>query len=577
MNTLIQYLKPFRRETIVGSFFKLVEAVIEVSLPTIMARVIDQGIPSGDRNYLIKMGLIMLGLITFGLMSAMVCQFSAARASQGYGTLLRNVMFKHISSFSYADIDHFGSASLINRITNDVNQLQLAVAMLIRLVIRAPFICIGSFVMALFLNARLALVLLAAIPILSLILYLVITRSTPIYRQNQKKLDRLGVITKENLSGVRVIRAFARSLQETQRFQAANADMSESAIRVGKISALLNPLTSFVLNVAIIAVLWFGGFQINVGTLTQGEMIAFVNYLTQIVVALVVVSNLIIIYTKAFASADRVAEVLNTAPSIVDPAQTAQTAVRPAVAVEFNHVSFGYDPSANQALTDIDVKIFTGQVVGILGGTGSGKSTLVQLIARLYDVSVGEVCVNGVNVKEYSLQTLRRLVALVPQKTLLFSGTIAENIRWGNALATDAEVKAAAEIAQADEFISKLDEGYQTRVERGGVNFSGGQRQRLTIARAIVAKPRILILDDSSSALDFATDAALRRAIRKFTDQMTVLIVSQRVSSVMDADKILVMNEGVLVAEGKHAELFETCPEYREICLTQISESEARA
>ncbi len=560
-----------------GSFFKLVEAVIEVSLPTIMARVIDQGIPSGDRSYLIKMGLIMLGLITFGLMSAMICQFSAARASQGYGTLLRNVMFKHISAFSYADIDHFGSASLINRITNDVNQLQLAVAMLIRLVIRAPFICIGSFVMALFLNARLALVLLAAIPILSLILYLVITRSTPIYRQNQKKLDRLGVITKENLSGVRVIRAFARSLQETQRFQAANTDMSESAIRVGKISALLNPLTSFVLNVAIIAVLWFGGFQINVGTLTQGEMIAFVNYLTQIVVALVVVSNLIIIYTKAFASADRVAEVLNTAPSIVDPAQTTQTADRPAVAVEFNHVSFGYDPSANQALTDIDVKIFTGQVVGILGGTGSGKSTLVQLIARLYDVSAGEVCVNGVNVKAYSLQTLRMLVTLVPQKTLLFSGTIAENIRWGNALATDAEVKAAAEIAQADEFISKLDEGYQTRVERGGVNFSGGQRQRLTIARAIVAKPRILILDDSSSALDFATDAALRRAIRKFTDQMTVLIVSQRVSSVMDADKILVMNEGMLIAEGKHAELFETCPEYREICLTQISESEARA
>lgn len=577
MNTLIQYLKPYRRETIVGSFFKLVEAVIEVSLPTMMAHVIDNGIPSGDRAYLIKMGLLMLGLITVGLSSAMICQYNAARASQGYGTLLRNTVFKHIAAFSYADLDRFGTSSLINRITNDINQLQLAVAMLIRLVIRAPFICIGSFVMAMFLNARLALVLLAAIPLLSLILYLVISNTTPIYRQNQRRLDRVGVITRENLAGVRVIRAFARSAQEALRFRAANTDLSESAIRVGKISALLNPLTTFTLNVAILAVLWFGGFQINTGTLTQGEMIAFVSYITAIVLALVVVSNLVIIYTKAFASADRVAEVLNTPASIANPAEPVQAAGLADTAIELRQVSFGYDPSANRALTDINVTIARGQVVGILGGTGSGKSTLVQLIARLYEASAGEVYVNGVNVKQYDLHTLRGMIGFVPQKAVLFSGTVAENIRWGKADASDAQVIAAAVTAQADEFIRRLPDGYQTHVERGGQNFSGGQRQRLTIARALVAQPQILILDDSSSALDFATDAALRHALRKSTYAMTVLIVSQRVSSVMDADKILVMDNGNLLAEGRHAELYQTCPEYREICLTQISESEAQA
>ena len=452
--------------------------------------------------------------------------------------------------------------------------MQQAVAMLIRLVVRAPFICIGSFVMALFLNYKLALILLAIIPVFCLILYLIIRKSTPMYRQNQKKLDQLGVVTRENLSGVRIIRAFAHEKKEEKRFRDSNEELSKIAIRVGKISALLNPLTTLVLNFAIIAVLWFGGIQINIGDMAQADIIAFVNYITQILLALIVVSNLIVLYTKAFASAGRIAEVLNTSPSIIGGKELPQL-VPGADAVTFDHVYFKYGATGDDALENISFTAKPGQTIGIVGGTGSGKSTLVHLIPRLYDATSGSIQINGVEIKDYPLDELRRIVSIVPQKTILFTGTVAENIRWGNPSATDEEVAEAAKIAQADDFICSLKVGYNTRVERGGVNFSGGQRQRLTIARAIASKPEILILDDSSSALDFATDAALRRAIRGSTKNMTVFIVSQRASSVLSADQIIVLDEGRIAGIGTHNELFQNCEEYREICLSQFSESEA--
>lgn len=577
MKTLLKYLRPYVKQLTLGPFFKLLEAIIEVLLPTIMAMIIKNvefGVPGQGTGYFLNMGLLLLGLVTFGVASALVCQYFAARASQGYGTTLRNEMFRHISSLSYAEIDHFGTASLINRITNDVNIMQQAVAMLIRLVVRAPFICIGSFVMALFLNYKLALILLAIIPVFCLILYLIIRKSTPMYRQNQKKLDHLGAVTRENLSGVRIIRAFAHGKKEEKRFRDSNEELSKIAIRVGKISALLNPLTTLVLNFAIIAVLWFGGIQINIGDMAQADIIAFVNYITQILLALIVVSNLIVLYTKAFASAGRIAEVLNTRPSVTGGAVLPQP-LPGADAVTFDHVCFKYGTSGDNALENISFTVKRGQTIGIVGGTGSGKSTLVHLIPRLYDATSGSIAINGVDIKDYPLDGLRRAVSIVPQKTVLFTGTVAENIRWGNPSATDEEVAEAAKIAQADDFIRALKDGYNTRVERGGVNFSGGQRQRLAIARAIAAKPEILILDDSASALDFATDAALRRAIRASTRDMTVFIVSQRTSSILSADQIIVLDDGRIAGAGTHGELFQSCEEYREICLSQLSESEA--
>lgn len=570
---LIPYLRPYIKQLTLGPFFKLLEAIIEVLLPTIMAMIIKQIDTGADTGYFLRMGLLLLGLVTFGVGSALICQYYAARASQGYGTTLRNELFKHISSLSYAEVDRFSTSSLINRITNDVNIMQQAVAMLIRLVVRAPFICIGSFVMALFLNAKLALIFLAIIPIFCVILALIIRKTTPMYRLNQKKLDRVGVVTRENLSGVRVIRAFAHTDRETKRFEDANDDLTKTAIRVGRLSALLNPLTTLVLNVAILAILWFGGIEINLGGMAQADIVAFVNYITQILLALIVVSNLIVLYTKAFASAGRIAEVLNTEPAIQGGSQPLALN-ESAPALEFKNVAFHYAGDGDNALEGLNLRVERGQTIGVVGGTGSGKSTLVQLIPRLYDITEGELTFYGNDIKNYPLGQLRREIAIVPQKTVLFSGTIAENIRWGRPDATDEEIKEAAEIAQAASFIDTLEDGYNTRVERGGVNFSGGQRQRLTIARALAANPKILLLDDSSSALDFATDAALRQAIRRSTADMTVFLISQRASSVMDADQIVVLDDGEVVGIGKHKELYESCPAYREICLSQLSESE---
>lgn len=574
------FLKPYKKETILGPLFKLIEAILELLLPTMVALMINHGVGKGDTHYVWQMGLLMLLMTILGFGSSLVCQFYAARASQGFGTTLRNTMFKHISSFSYADLDKFGTPSLINRITNDVNQLQTAVAMLIRLVIRAPFICIGAIIMSMILDFRLALVLLAATPVLVLILYVVITKASPLYQLYQKKLDKIALVLSENLTGVRVIRAFAKRGTERVKFNTASDDLTQTAIRVGRISALLSPATLLVVNGAIIAILWIGGIHIQYGSLTQGEIIAFINYITQILLALIVVTNLIILFTKAATSAARIQEVLDTEASITDAAHSAAT-VREGLskndnvpAISFDHVSFGYNKTGQRALNDIVVDIYPGETVGIIGGTGSGKSTFVNLIPRFYDAVEGCVRVDGIDVRQYKLEQLRQKIGIVPQKALLFTGSIADNIRWGLEHATDEEVARAAAIAQADEFISNLPEKFEAPITRGGLNLSGGQKQRLTIARAIVGNPEILILDDSSSALDFATDAALRKSLRENSARMTVLLVSQRVSSVQHADKIIVFDEGRIVGIGTHDQLMSSSEVYQEINRSQLSTQE---
>lgn len=571
------FLKPYKKETILGPLFKLIEAILELLLPTMVALMINHGVGKGDTHYVWQMGLLMLLMTILGFGSSLVCQFYAARASQGFGTTLRNTMFKHISSFSYADLDKFGTPSLINRITNDVNQLQTAVAMLIRLVIRAPFICIGAIIMSMILDFRLALVLLAATPVLALILYVVITKASPLYQLYQKKLDKIALVLSENLTGVRVIRAFAKRGAERVKFNTASDDLTQTAIRVGRISALLSPATLLVVNGAIIAILWIGGIHIQYGSLTQGEIIAFINYITQILLALIVVTNLIILFTKAATSAARIQEVLDTEASISDTANSASFdqgrtgKISPVPAISFDHVSFGYNKTGQLALSDVVVDIYPGETVGIIGGTGSGKSTFVNLIPRFYDAVEGCVRVDGIDVRHYKLEQLRQKIGIVPQKALLFTGSIADNIRWGHEHATDEEVARAAAIAQADEFISNLPEKFDAPITRGGLNLSGGQKQRLTIARAIVGNPEILILDDSSSALDFATDAALRKSLRENSTRMTVLLVSQRVSSVQHADKIIVFDEGRIVGIGTHDQLMSSSEVYQEINRSQLS------
>lgn len=577
MFRLAVFLKPYKKETILGPLFKLLEAILELLLPTIVALTVNHGIGNRDSSYVLKMGVLMLAMTLLGYGSSLICQYYAARASQGFGTTLRNRLFRHVSSLSFSDLERFGTPSLINRVTNDVNQLQVAVAMLIRLVIRAPFICIGAIIMAMILDLRLSLILLAATPIFGVVLYLIIAKSAPLYRLYQKKLDKLVLVLSESLGGVRVIRAFAKRREEQSRFKEAADDITVTAIRVGRISALLSPLTMLVVNAAIIAILWAGGVHINQGSLSSGEIIAFINYVTQILLALIVVSNLIIIFTKAASSAARINELLDTYPTIIDGSADVEystAAETKAPLIEFDHVSFGYSSTGDPALKEISFKVHRGETIGIIGGTGSGKSSLIHLIPRFYDTGQGAVYVEGTNVKDYSLEKLRSKVALVPQKAILFTGTVADNIRWSNEHAGDQEVAEAARAAQAEEFINKLPEGYQTRVARGGLNLSGGQKQRITIARALLARSEILILDDSSSALDYATEAALRRSIRQYHADTTMLLVTQRVSTVLHADRIIVLEEGRIAGIGTHEELLKHCEPYREICRSQLSEEE---
>lgn len=580
MLKFIKYLKQFRKEVFIGPVFKLTEAIFELIVPLVMAKIIDIGIANGDKAYVLKMGGVMVLLGLVGLGCALICQYCAAKASQGFGTVVRSEMFRHINSLSHGEIDQIGTPSLITRITNDVNQLQLAVAMLIRLVVRAPFLVIGATVMAVAIDWKLACIFFIASPLVALALYLVMSRSVPFYRIIQRKLDRISLITRENLSGVRVIRAFSRQQQEKERFLEASTDQMETSIAVGKISALLNPLTSTVINLAIVAVVWFGGFRVNVGGMTQGEVIAFVNYLNQILVAMIVVANLVVIFTKAAASASRVNEVLEMEPSIISktimPVQEKENAPK----LSFDAVDFAYPDAGDYSLTGISFEAAKGQTVGIIGGTGCGKSTLVNLIPRFYEVSNGAVKVDGVDVREYPLSQLRGKIGIVPQKAVLFSGTLRKNMQWHHEDATDEEIWEALEVAQAAEFVRKMPDGLDTMILQGGKNLSGGQKQRLTIARALVGSPEILILDDSASALDFATDAALRQAIARFCSErengVTVLIISQRANMVRYADKIVVLDDGKTVGIGTHEQLLESCEEYREIYWSQNEMEGAR-
>lgn len=576
-----RFLKQFKKEVLIGPVFKLTEAVFELIVPLVMAQIIDVGIANGDRGYVLRMGGVMVLLGLVGLGCALICQYCAARASQGFGTVLRSEMFRHINTLSHGEIDQIGTPSLITRITNDVNQLQLAVAMLIRLVVRAPFLVIGATVMALLLDWKLACIFFVAAPLMALVLYLVMSRSIPFYRIIQKKLDRISLITRENLSGVRVIRAFSRQEKEKERFAQASEDQMSTSIAVGRISALLNPLTSAIINLAIAAVIWFGGFRVDAGGMTQGEVIAFVNYLNQILLAMIVVANLVVIFTKAAASATRVDEVLELHPSIVNRVSRPAQEVEGSPEIAFDAVSFAYPDAGAYSLSDISFTVARGQTLGIIGGTGCGKSTLVNLIPRFYEVSQGSIKVNGVDVRDYPMEQLRGKVGIVPQRAVLFSGTLRQNMQWRKQDATDEEIWQALETAQAASFVRKMPDGLDSVILQGGKNLSGGQKQRLTIARALVGEPEILILDDSASALDFATDAALRQAIAKFSagrgNRMTTIIVSQRANTVRYADRIVVLDDGKAAGIGTHEQLLESCQIYREIYWSQNERQEAVA
>lgn len=571
MKQLRMYLKPYRLQFIIGPFFKLLEAVLELFMPIYMAKIIDNGIARGDTSYILKMGVVMLINASVGFGSAIICQYSASVASQGFGTAVRNALFRHVLKLSYSQIDRYGVQPLSNRITNDVTQLQQAVAMTIRLVIRAPFICIGSVIATLLIDPWIGLIVLAVLPLFSLVLFLIMRTASPLYTKVQQRLDALSVTLRESLSGVRVIRAFAREKHERDRFAARNDDLNDTTVSVGKISSLLNPITSLILNASILAIIWFGGFRVNTGHLTQGEVLAFISYVTQMLATLIVVANLVILFTRSAASLRRVNEIFAVAPDGVEDERESPTPA-PAEsddAVVFDNVGFRYPAGGEQVLSHISFRLPRGASLGIIGATGSGKTSLVNLIPRFYAPDSGRIWVNGKEAGQYAAAELRGMIGIVPQKTELFSGTVAENLRWGNPDAGESLLREAARTAQAYEFISKLPGGLQSKVERGGVNLSGGQRQRLTIARALAKRPSILILDDSASALDYATDAALRAALKTDCAGMTVIIVSQRVWAVRGCDTILVLDDGHVAGSGTHASLMESCPEYREIVLSQ--------
>lgn len=574
MISLLRYAKKYRLQMVIGPFFKFVEAVFELFLPLLMAKLIDNGINKGDTAYIYKMGGLMLAMSVIGLISVFICQYSASIASQGFGTELRNALMRKINTFSHKEIDHFGTATLITRATNDINQMQLALAMLIRLVIRAPFLSIGSLIMAIYVSPKLALVFAVLLPLFCLILYFIMTKTIPLYKIVQMKVDRLTQVVSENLSGVRVIRAFARSKKEKQRAEDVSDELAKSYIRVANLSALMTPATSLIMNAGILIILYVGGFQVNTGSLMQGEVLALINYIMQMLLALIIVANLVVIFTKSAASAARINEVLDTDVSVVEnESPTYLTAIENQTAIQFENVSFKYAAASANALENIEFNLSKGQILGVTGPTGSGKSTLINLIPRFYDVTAGTLLINGTNVNEFDLQSLRRSIGYVPQNSSLFTGTIAENLRWGKADATEAELQMALEIAQSADFVASLKDGLNSPVFEGGKNFSGGQRQRLTIARALVSQPDILILDDSLSALDYQTDLNLRRALASRFTNTTVVIVSQRISSIQTADQILVLNDGKLANSGTHKQLLAESDIYRQIYDSQ-SETE---
>lgn len=575
MFKLRRFLTDYKKECIVGPLCKLFEAILELFVPLVMANIIDVGINQlHDTGYVLKMGLVLVGLAATGLTSALFCQYFASKASQGAGTKIRRALFEHINTLSHAELDRLTTPSLITRITNDTNRVQQNIAMIIRLLTRAPFIILGSLVMAMTINLKMSLIFFGAALLIGITLYLVITKTIPMFKAIQARLDKISLLTRENLSGNRVIRAFSRQKQECERVDKATDDLAKASIRASVFSALLNPVTYAVTNIAIILIVWFGAVNVNIGGMSTGDIVALVSYMTQILLAMIVVANLVLLMTQGSASAARINEVLETEPSVKEKTKDYISIKENSPKIEFKNVSFGYQDGGN-VLTDVSFKIERGQTVGIIGTTGCGKSTLVELIPRFYDITKGEINVDGADVREYPFAQLREHIGIVPQKSVLFSGTIRENLSW-RAKASDDELWNALKIAQAYDFISKLPNGLDAKVEQGGRNFSGGQRQRLCIARAIVGNPKLLILDDSFSALDFATDAALRRALAENkSDDTTVIIVTQRCSTIKNADLILVLSDGELSGAGTHEELFETCDVYREICLSQTSEKEA--
>lgn len=579
MLKLARYLKFFKKEVIIGPFFKLLEAIFELIVPLVMASIIDIGIKNKDMTYVLQRGGIILLLGFMGLIFALICQYNAAKASQGFGTMVRNELYAHINSLSHAEVDKFGSNTLITILTNDINQMQLAVAMLIRLVVRVPFLIIGAIIMSMIMDLKLSVIFLIVAPLVSAVLYMIMKLSVPYYRIRQRMLDKVSRITRESLSGARVVRAFSKQEHEIKRFNEANNEVADIAINVGKISAFLNPATFAILNIAILGILWFGGIRVEGGSLTQGEVIAFANYMTQISLALVVFANLVVIFTKAAACAGRINKVFETVSVLSENDKHAREHTGSqdrdnqdgTALIHMEGVSFAYPGSEEYALEDISFRINEGETIGIIGGTGSGKSTLINLLPRFYDVNKGEIRIKGIPVKEYSFDQLRGLFGIVLQKAVLFSGSIRDNLRFSKEDASLEDIKRAVDIAQAKDFVEKLPDGYDTQINQGGRNLSGGQRQRLTIARALVRNPKILILDDSFSALDYATDARLREALKKNCKDTTVLMVSQRANTIKNADQIIVLDDGRIAGIGKHEELYTSCPIYKEICDSQVS------
>lgn len=571
MKDLIKYLRHYIKESILAPLFKMLEASFELFVPLVMAAIIDTGIKNSDKPYIFKMGMVLVGLAIVGFISALTAQYFAAKAAVGFGKELRGDLYRHINTLSYSEIDKIGTSTLITRLTADVNQMQTAVNLFLRLFLRSPFIVIGAVVMAFTVDPKTAIIFAVSIPLLAVVVFGIMFYSVPIYKKVQNRLDSVMRMTRENLSGVRVIRAFNHEQREIEDFDKCSEELKDMQLYGGKISAYLNPITYVIVNLSIVLIIYVGGLRVDTGRLTQGEVISLINYMSQVLVELIKLSNLIINLTKSVACGNRINDVFKIKPSINDGSGIK---TENDTAVEFDHVSATYAGSNEKSLDSLTLNVPRGSTVGIIGATGSGKTTLINLIPRFYDVSGGSLKVNGTDVRNYNVDEIRKLVGVVPQKAALVSGTVRDNMKWGKPDATDEEINAALKTAQALDFVDEKD-GLDSKILQGGKNLSGGQIQRLTIARALVRKPEILILDDSSSALDFATDAALRRAIKSDTDNMTVFIVSQRFSTIKNADMIIVLDDGRVCGIGKHDELFESCEEYRDICESQLSSKEA--
>lgn len=574
MKKLLVYLKGYEKETVLAPLFKMLEALFELFVPLVMAAVIDVGIGGHNRGYVIRMCLVLIALGVIGLACSITAQYFAAKAATGFSTVLRRELFAHIQSLSYTEMDNLGTSTLITRMTSDINQVQSGVNLVLRLFLRSPFIVFGAMIMAFTVDVKAAMIFVVAIPMLSVVVFGIMIWTMPLYRRVQGALDKVLGLTRENLTGVRVIRAFCLEEQEQTHFREKNERLTDMQKFVGKISGLMNPLTYIIVNGAVVVLLYTGAIRVDQGIITTGAVVALVNYMNQILVELVKLANLIINITKSVACGNRIQSVLEIPSSMKNGSDTN---LARADEVVFDHVGLTYAQAGTESLTDIDFSAKAGQTIGIIGGTGSGKSSLVNLIPRFYDATAGAVKINGKNVKDFDLETLRKMVGIVPQKAVLFKGTIEDNLRWGKKDATEEELWEALETAQAAEFVRERADGLQAKIDQGGKNLSGGQRQRLTIARALVGHPGILILDDSASALDFATDAALRKALREMKGNPIVFIVSQRTSSIRHADQIIVLDDGMVAGIGTHQELLENCPVYQEIHYSQFDRKEERA